>query len=39
MTIATRGGSEVDKAAHQEIPPRLINCTTMGCVFVDDEGN
>ncbi len=29
--IATRGGSEVDKAAHLEEPPRVISCTTVGC--------
>jgi hypothetical protein len=29
--IATRGGSEVDKVAHLEDPPRVISCTTAGC--------
>jgi hypothetical protein len=29
--IATRGGSEVDKAARLDEPPRIISCTTYGC--------
>jgi hypothetical protein len=29
--IATRGGSEVDKVARLDDPPRVINCSTMGC--------
>jgi hypothetical protein len=29
--IATRGGSEVDKAARLDDPPRMISCTTAGC--------
>lgn len=29
--IATRGGSEIDKAARLDDPPRMISCTTIGC--------
>jgi hypothetical protein len=36
QAIATRGGSEIDKAARMESLPRLINCTTVGCAVVDD---
>jgi hypothetical protein len=37
QAIATRGGSEVDKATRMESPPRVINCTTVGCVVIDDQ--
>ena len=35
--IATRGGSEVDKAARTEDPPRRIRCSTLGCDPVAPE--
>lgn len=29
--IATRGGSEIDKVARLDDPPRVVSCTTLGC--------
>jgi hypothetical protein len=35
LAIATLGGSEIEKILEYDELPRLINCTTQGCVVVE----